>query len=394
MLIAACLLALLSLPVLIGTSYLFLLTLLSRRTVPPVAGPARLRFDVVVPAHNEEASIAGTVASLLAVDYPAGLRRVLVVADNCTDATAERAERAGATVLVRHDKDLRGKGYALKFAFDRSLAEATADAVVVVDADTLVSPNLLSAFAARFEHGAKAAQAEYGVRNPNASWRTRLMVIALSTFHQVRSLGRERLAVSSGLRGNGMAFAREVIEAVPHDAFSLVEDLEYGMRLARAGYAVRYVEEAQVLGEMVSSESASRSQRQRWEGGRWAMMKLHGWPLLKEAVARRDGVILDVAMDVLVPPLSYLFGAAFLGTLAAAALGWAGTRGGAGGSIGGDGLGPRDRALGGRAGDDRALRVARGHAFRNRPAGPARLGLGASVHSVEVGAFTVESGEK
>jgi cellulose synthase/poly-beta-1,6-N-acetylglucosamine synthase-like glycosyltransferase len=313
--IVPALLALASLPILASAMYLFLLTVLSRRIAAPDPGPPSLRFDIVVPAHNEEVSIAGTVASLLAVDYPAELLRVLVVADNCTDSTAAQAEAAGATVLVRHNTELRGKGYALKFAFDRSLADGAADAVVVVDADTLVSPNLLAAIGARFERGAKAAQAEYGVRNPNASWRTRLMVIALATFHGVRSRGRERLGVSSGLRGNGMAFAREVIEAVPHDAFSLVEDLEYGMRLARAGYSVRYVEEAKVLGEMVSSEKGSRSQRQRWEGGRLAMMRLHGLPLLKEAIEKRDGVLLDVAMDVLVPPLSYLFGMALLGTV-------------------------------------------------------------------------------
>lgn len=317
MLIATVLIALLSLPVLVAASYLFVLTVLSRRSPRPAYGDPRLRFDVIVPAHDEEAGIAATVASLRSVDYPADLFRVIVVADNCSDATAARAEEAGARVIVRTDANLRGKGYALKLAFDRSLADGVADAVVVVDADTLVTPNLLRAFAARFEAGAKAAQAEYGVRNPSASWRTRLMVIALATFHGVRSIGRERLRVSSGLRGNGMSFSREVIAAVPHEAFSLVEDLEYGMRLARAGYAVRYVPEARVAGEMVSSESASRSQRRRWEGGRVDMIRRHGWALVKEAFAKRDRVIFDVAMDVLVPPLAYLVGLAFLGTAAA-----------------------------------------------------------------------------
>ncbi|HTB76978.1 MAG TPA: glycosyltransferase family 2 protein [Polyangiaceae bacterium] len=327
MLTATILIALLSLPVLVAASYLFVLTLLSRRAPPPAYGDPHLRFDVIVPAHDEEIGIASTVASLRSVDYPADLFRVIVVADNCTDATAARAEEAGARVIVRTDPNLRGKGYALKLAFDHSLADGLADAVVVVDADTLVTPNLLRAFAARYDAGAKAAQAEYGVRNPNASWRTRLMVIALATFHGVRSLGRERLRVSSGLRGNGMSFSREVIAAVPHEAFSLVEDLEYGMRLARAGYAVRYVPEARVAGEMVSSESASRSQRRRWEGGRVDMIRRHGWALLKEAFAKRDRVVFDVAMDILVPPLAYLVGLAFLGTTAAVACALLGGRG-------------------------------------------------------------------
>jgi cellulose synthase/poly-beta-1,6-N-acetylglucosamine synthase-like glycosyltransferase len=327
MLIVAILLALSSLPVLAGASYLFLLTVLSRRMPVPEYGEPKLRFDVIVPAHDEEIGIAGTVASLRSVDYPAELFRVIVVADNWSDATAVRAEEAGATVIVRTDPDRRGKGYALKLAFDRTLADGVADAVVVVDADTLVTPNLLRAFSARFQAGAKAAQAEYGVRNPNASWRTRLMVIALATFHGVRSIGRERLRVSSGLRGNGMAFSREAIAAVPHEAFSLVEDLEYGMRLARAGYAVRYVPEARVAGEMVSSENASRSQRRRWEGGRVDMIRRHGWALVKEAFVKRDRVIFDVAMDVLVPPLTYLFGLAIIGTGIAVACTLLGGRG-------------------------------------------------------------------
>src|SRR5205823_3666605 len=101
----------------------------------------------------------------------------------------------------------RGKGYALAHAFEHALDDGFADAVAVVDADTSVSPNLLRAFAGRFDRGAVAAQAEYGVSNPEASWRTRLMVIALSLFHTLRSLARERLGVSAGLRGNGMAFS-------------------------------------------------------------------------------------------------------------------------------------------------------------------------------------------
>ncbi len=74
---------------------------------------------------------------------------------------------------------------------------------------------------------------------------------------------------------------------MPHDAFSIVEDLEYGIRLGRAGHRVHYAWEAEVLGEMVSSEKAARSQRRRWEGGRWAMTKQFGVPLLDEALRKR-----------------------------------------------------------------------------------------------------------
>ncbi len=297
------------LPVAVACGYLLSLTLLSYRPRPPTARVGPRKFDIIIPAHNEELGIARTVANLSAVDYPAHLRRIIVVADNCSDATAQKAREAGAFVLERQDTTKRGKGYALAHAFEFSQKDGFAEAVVVVDADTVVSPNLLTAFAMRIEAEkapAHAMQAHYGVMNPTASWRTRLMTIALGMFHKVRSQGRETLGVSCGLRGNGMCFTHHALAQVPHDAFSVVEDLEYGIRLAQNGFRVHYVWEAEVQGEMVSGEKQSRSQRQRWEGGRAQMRKLHGWPLLKEGLRKRDGTLLDLAMDVLVPPLSQL----------------------------------------------------------------------------------------
>jgi cellulose synthase/poly-beta-1,6-N-acetylglucosamine synthase-like glycosyltransferase len=301
-------------PVLVSSGYLFLLCLLSRRTPAPAYGEPRTRFDIIVPAHDEETVIAQTIKSLLAVDYPRDLFRIFVVADNCSDATKDKAEAAGANVLVRVNTELRGKGYALAHAFEHVLAEKKADAVVVVDADTSVDANLLRSFAHRLENGASAVQAEYAVRNPNASWRTRLMVLALALFHVLRSVARERLRVSAGLRGNGMGFSTKLIAEIPHDAFSIVEDVEYAIRLGYAGYRVHFVAETRVYGEMVASEKESRSQRRRWEGGRLELAKRFGLPLLRAAAKKRDGVLLDLAMDILVAPLTWLVLATVVGS--------------------------------------------------------------------------------
>jgi 1,2-diacylglycerol 3-beta-glucosyltransferase len=296
----------LALPALAVASYLALLAVMANRRRPPVVPGPRLRFDVIVPAHDEEVGIARTVKSVMAVDYPADLMRIVVVADNCRDRTAEYAGAAGAAVLIRDVPEVRGKGHALAYGFADSLARGFADAVVVVDADTVVSANLLTAFSAHFGAGAEVLQAQYGVRNPESSWRTRLMHIAFTAFHTVRSLGRERLGVSCGLRGNGMAFATRVLRRVPHQAFSKVEDLEYGIALGFAGIRVRYVPEATVLGDMCDGERASRPQRQRWEQGRSSMAKQHVRALLVGAFVRRDRVLLDLAMDLLVPPLGHV----------------------------------------------------------------------------------------
>jgi cellulose synthase/poly-beta-1,6-N-acetylglucosamine synthase-like glycosyltransferase len=262
-----------------------------------------VRFDVIVPAHDEEHGITDTVRSLLAVDYPADLRRVFVVADNCTDGTAARGDAAGASVLVRTDPARRGKGHALAFAFAHSLADGFADAVVAVDADAVVTPNLLSAFAARLARGDQAVQARSAVRNVAESWRTQLMQLGLALFNDLRSLGRENLGLSCGLRGNGMCLRTSLLRAQPWNAFSIVEDVEYGVSLGRAGVRVSYAHEAKALSAMVSSSNAAAAQRRRWELGRFAIARRLVGPLLREA---RTLIALDLAVDLVVPPLSFV----------------------------------------------------------------------------------------
>lgn len=288
------------------TGYLGTLALLSRRPAPRPSSEPKLRFAVVVPAHDEELDIAATVRNLLSLDYPRALFEVVVVADNCRDHTAARARDAGARVLERFDEARRGKGYALELAFDTLLDEGEVDAVVVVDADTLASANLLRAFQARLESGETAVQAEYGVRNVESSWRTRLMTVALAMFHGVRSWGRERLGVSCGLRGNGMCFSRDLLLAYPHKAYGLVEDVEYGVAIGLGGHRVAYAGEAEVKGEMVSSSEGAASQRRRWEGGRRQLVREKVPPLLRAALRKRSLLPLDLALDLLVPPLSYV----------------------------------------------------------------------------------------
>ena len=298
---------LLAMPLLATSGYLFMLVLASRRPSVPAAPPTKLRFDLIVPAHDEESGIARTVRSLLAVHYPAALRRVLVIADNCTDNTADIARTAGATVLERNCADQRGKGYALAYAFEHSRTCGFADVVVIVDADAEVSSNLLEAFASRIEGGAHAVQAHYGVRNPFTSWRTRLITIAQGSFHIVRARARERLKLSCGIRGNGWCVTHELLRQVPYRAFSLTEDLEYGIDLGLAGFRAAYADEAHANADMVSGAKAAGQQRERWEVGRFQLMRSKTLPLLRAAASRGDAICLDLALDLLVLPLSYIF---------------------------------------------------------------------------------------
>lgn len=317
-------LALLAIPASLASAYLLLLTVLSGKLPAPPRSQRRTCFDVIVPAHDEAEGIARTLADLQALDWPRDRYRILVVADNCTDDTAAIAASCGAVVLERRNLTERGKGYALRFAFERSLAQGWADALVVIDADSKVSSNLLEAFAWRIERGATALQAHHGVLATGA-WRARLLAIAFSAYHVVRSRARERLGVSCGIRGNGWCVTRPLLREVPYGAFSLAEDMEFGIDLGLAGHRVHYAGEACANQEMVSDARKARSQRRRWEQGRFDLIRGRTAALLRAALRRRDAVCLDLALDLLIPPLAYvvLIALAWLALATmAAALGW------------------------------------------------------------------------
>jgi len=296
----------LALPAALACVYLLVQTAMSGPLPLPPRSSRQLRFDIIVPAHNEAAVIARTIANLRRLDWPSDRYRIVVVADNCSDDTAAIARAAGASVLERRDLTLRGKGYALLFAFERCLAEAWSDAAAVVDADAEVSANLLEAFASRIEQGASAVQVHYGVMNPWGSWRTRLLTIAMAAYHVVRSRARERQHVSCGIRGNGWCVTQQLLKETRYGAFSLAEDIEYGIALGLAGYRVHYAGEADASQEMTADPQIARKQRQRWEHGRFQLIRSRTLPLLSAAIRRRSAVCLDLALDLLVLPVTYV----------------------------------------------------------------------------------------
>jgi len=261
------------------------------------------RIAVVVPAHNEERGVAGAVTSLRRC-VPADSRHsIVVVADNCEDRTAERAGGAGARVIVREDRTRRGKGYALRYAFGILLAEGF-DALAVVDADSAVEPNFVAEIERMLAGGADAVQCRYGVLNPGASMRTRLMNVALMAFNVLRPRGRDRLRLSAGILGNGFALTRATLSAVPYDAHSVVEDLEYHLRLVRAGKRVRFADRTSVWGEMPAAGSAAGTQRARWEGGRIRMIREQVPILLADLGAGRFALA-EPLLELLLLPLAF-----------------------------------------------------------------------------------------
>ncbi len=267
------------------------------------------RFAILIPAHNEELLLPRLLESITRLEYPRERYDVHVVADNCTDGTAAIAGSGGAIVHVRTDTQDRGKGYALRWLLGDIAAQGLRyDAYVIIDADSVVSENLLAVFNAYLDSGEQAMQCYYGVLNYQESWPSALRYAALALFNGLRPRGREALGLSAGLRGNGMCFAAPVIERFGWDAFTLAEDAEFHLVLVGAGVRVAYAGEATVLADMPTSLRTSQSQNVRWERGRLQLLRTYGLPLLLDAVRRRDRVRLDAVAEGLVPPLAVLMG--------------------------------------------------------------------------------------
>jgi cellulose synthase/poly-beta-1,6-N-acetylglucosamine synthase-like glycosyltransferase len=264
---------------------------------------------VVIPAHNEEQGIEETVRSILSVEFPCDRFRVVVVADNCTDRTAAIARAAGAFVMERTDPLARGKGYALRWAFDRLLTdESGIDAVVVIDADSIVSRNYLTVINWYIQHGARVIQTSDLVAPRSEAWNAQMTRVGFLLYNYVRPMGRRVLGGSAGLRGNGMCFTASVLREYPWEAYSVNEDLEYGLHLLLCGVKVVFAPEATVLATMPENPKNAESQRARWEGGRFGLIRKYAGTLLAQAVVRPSVACLDAFLDLVTPALVNLIG--------------------------------------------------------------------------------------
>jgi exopolysaccharide biosynthesis WecB/TagA/CpsF family protein len=283
------------------------------------------QLAVLVPAHDEAELIDRCVRSLLAQSYPRGSFSVIVVADNCRDETANIARAAGAEVMVRDEPGARGKGHALRWAIDRILASTMPlDALVVVDADSIADPDLLWELEAERAAGAEVVQADYLVLHEDRSPQSELVGLAFLLFHRVRFGGRKMLGLPASLVGNGMLFTRSVLERQPWRAFTGAEDLEYSIQLRMAGVRPAFAPAARIYGPVPARKSAVESQRLRWEGGRFLMVRRWLVRLVAEAWRRHDWGLLDAAMDLAVPPFGLLFVGVVCGLALATAVASAG----------------------------------------------------------------------
>jgi 1,2-diacylglycerol 3-beta-glucosyltransferase len=259
-----------------------LLSLIARwRNGSPVSKPPgetpRLLF--LVPAHDEELMIAGCVRSLLAMVYPATHRRIIVIADNCSDATARIARENGAESLERVDAELPGKPRAIAWALSQ-IDLPKWDACVIVDADSTVAPAFALGLAKLAPLNDIVFQPNNCVLNEFENWLTRLGGL----------LGRCRFEVtyplkqSAGLNcpiSNGMGIGTNLLIRDGWLSFSITEDIEIYAIYTVAGVTIRHASAASLFSQESRSLQEGATQRRRWLAGRLYIIRQWGPRLLR-----------------------------------------------------------------------------------------------------------------
>jgi cellulose synthase/poly-beta-1,6-N-acetylglucosamine synthase-like glycosyltransferase len=281
-----------------------LAALLPGRREDPGTGKARPRCAVLVPAHDEEAGIGATITALLPQLRPED--RLLVVADNCGDRTAEVARSLGATAVERHDKDRRGKGFALDFGV-RSLGADAPEVVVIVDADCRVVDGSLERLVREAARTNRPVQAAYVMDvPPGGGPRSQLSAFAFLFKNLIRPRGLERLGLPCLLTGTGMAFPWPILRDADLASGNIVEDMKLGVDLALAGHPPQFCPAAQVLGELPTGRPAAVKQRTRWEHGHLHTLLTQVPRLTRAALRQGRPGLLGLALELSVPPLSML----------------------------------------------------------------------------------------
>ena len=299
------LLIILSLP----AGYLLLCTIAAYLFKKEVAAENRfLHICVLIPAHNEEEGIIRTIESVRACDYPVNLFTVYVIADNCTDRTAEKARSAGALTFERFDNVNRGKGQALDWFLKNHVEKySKTDIISIIDADVSPDKNYLREISVSLSNSKiQVVQAFNSVSNPKDGWRPALSDAAFNVFCHLRMAGSARLAGTAVLKGNGMAFKTELLKKYGWPCHSVVEDMEFTLHLLVDGITVSYNPDAVIRSEMVTSGKSATSQRRRWEGGRFMLVRKMTLPLLKLYAATGQTRYLYALAELATPPLSLL----------------------------------------------------------------------------------------
>lgn len=283
----------------------------SRKAGTTSAVPALL---FLVPAHDEELLIESCLQALSQLEYPADRMKVVVVADNCTDRTAELAAASGVLCLERRDAQRRGKPWAIAWAVDR-LPICSFDALVIIDADSTVDREFAGGLAKAAPLLDKAVQAYNDVSNRTDNALTRMAAVLSAVRFRFMNRLKQRAGLNVPL-GNGLCIGSSVLAAHGWRAFSICEDWEMYAILTERGVRIDAAPDARVYSTEASSLRQSSTQRRRWTAGRISVLTAYGGALL-----RSRGISFPQKLDALAEltapgPAVHLGMALLLGALA------------------------------------------------------------------------------
>ena len=280
-----------------------------RKEAPAKSFPAKHKFAMLIAAHNEEAVISGIIKSLKKLNYPNQLYDIFVIADNCTDNTAEVARGYGAKVYERFDDVKRGKGFSLEWMFAKVFdMEEKYDAVCVLDADNLVSSNFLLEMNKQLSLGHKVVQGYLDSKNPYDTWVSGNNSIAFWISNRLIQLPRYYLGLSCVLGGTGFIVATDILKEIGWEATSLTEDLEFSMKLIMKDMKVYWAHDAVIFDEKPLKMAQSWRQRKRWMQGHFDCVRKFFGKLLVKSVKERNFGAFDGALYLIQPVIVVING--------------------------------------------------------------------------------------
>ncbi|MDY5913188.1 MAG: glycosyltransferase family 2 protein [Inconstantimicrobium porci] len=274
------------------------------------------KFACIVAAHNEEVVIANCVDSLKQLNYPRDMYDIFVIADNCTDNTADIARKHGARVFERFNKEKRGKGYALEWMFDKLFKmDEGFDAITIFDADNVVDKNFLKEMNSKMLDGFKVVQGYLDSKNPNDSWITQSYSMAFWSQNRAFQLSRSNLGLSNQIGGTGFVIDIDILKKLGWGATCLTEDLEFTCKLVLHGEQVGWAHDAIIYDEKPLKLKQSWNQRKRWMQGFTDVASRYFFKLLKKGIKERNFKTIDCALYVLQPVTTLLLGVSLILTL-------------------------------------------------------------------------------
>ena len=227
------------------------------------------KYAILIAARNEKYVIGNLLDSIHKQDYPQELLTVFVVADNCTDNTAEIARSKGAICYERFDDEHKTKGFALEYLLDRieeDYGRMSFEGYFIFDADNLLKSNYITKMNDAFDSGEKIITSYRNTKNFDENW-----VASTYALHWIRSIrtnhrARSVLRLATNIQGTGFLFTNEVVKNGWHYT-SLTEDRALTADAVAQGYMISYQDEAEFFDEQPTSVKIALRQRLRWSKG-------------------------------------------------------------------------------------------------------------------------------